>query len=181
MNNINDLKKRDKKAFAELFNEYKLPVYYLALRWTKSKLDAEDILQKTFLNAYLGISLFREQSSIKTWLFQIAINLLNNHSRFFKNKKMDDIMDYSIPTKDVSPLQESEIKEENKNILEKINKLKGKQRSILLLRLYEDLSFSEIADIVKCTENSAKVNYHYAIEKLRQLLEKEGMLNAMPK
>jgi len=64
-------------------------------------------------------------------------------------------------------------------ILSFAEKLKEKQKTTLLLRLWEDLPFKEIAAIMDCSENNAKVNFHHALKNMRNILKKEGVFDAL--
>jgi RNA polymerase sigma-70 factor (ECF subfamily) len=176
---VERVKQGERSAFAELIEQYQRPLFDLALRWTRSRADAEDIVQRAFMNAYEGIGSFRGQSSIKTWLFRIVLNLLKNESRYQKRRKAEEIDD-TIPSHDRSPLDQSMLNEEVGAILKVVDRLKPKQKSTLLLRIFQELSFNEIAQAMKCSENTAKVNFHYAVKNLKQWLVKEGLSNEVP-
>ena len=169
----------DRGAFARVVDLYQQPLFYFALRWTRNKADAEDIVQRAFLNAYTGIRSYRGQASLKTWLFQIALNLLKNEARSRKVRKEEEIDD-AIPSKEISPLAQSMAKEEKKLMLKMVDRLKPKQKATLLLRVFQDLSFREVAQAMNCSQNTAKVNFHYALSNLRQMMIKEGYTNEMP-
>jgi len=173
------IRKGEREAFGLIVEKYQALLFNLALRWTRSKEDAEDIVQKAFLNAYEKIGTFRGQSSLKTWLFRIALNLLKNEVRFRKTRAIEELDD-SIPSSDESPLQQSMNKQETGRVLKAIDRLKPKQKATLLLRIAQEFSFEEIAQTMKCTQNTAKVNFHYAVRNLHDLLAKEGFFNEMP-
>lgn len=168
---IKRLQEGDRSAFKQIFDNYAKAIYYLAIRWTSSKEDAEDIIQKTYLNAFLGIKKFRGSCKISTWLFQIALNLLKNHKRNIKNRTFLEL-DPDLSSNELSPLDTSMAKDELDRVNQAMDKLKGKQRAILLFRLYEEMPFKDIAEIVGCTENSAKVNFHFALQNVRVILER---------
>lgn len=175
---IKQLKEGNRIAFRELVRHYQRPVLYFALRWTGSIQDAEDVTQRTFINAYSAIGRFREKSSLKTWLYQIALNLCRNHHRDNKNKKTEELQD-NISAEQDNPLEKSIQKETFQKIMNLTGQLKEKQRTSLLLRLQEGLRFSEIAEIMNISENSAKTNFHYALNNIRQLVKKEEVQNAV--
>lgn len=71
----------DREAFNALVQKHQKPLYALVYRMVSNHEDAADILQKTFVKAFTGLSGFEQRSSFKTWLYQIAINLAKNTYR----------------------------------------------------------------------------------------------------
>lgn len=176
---VERIRQGDRGAFGQVVELYQKPLFYFALRWTRSKADAEDVVQKAFLNAYTGIRSYRGHSSLKTWLFQIALNLLKNEARSRKVRKEEEIGD-TIPCRETSPLDQSMTNQETTLMLKMVDRLKPKQKATLLLRVFQDLSFREVALAMSCSENTAKVNFHYALSNLRQMMINEGYADEMP-
>src|SRR5579863_8699009 len=71
------------EAYEELINRYEQPVYSLVYRLLASPGDASDVVQEVFLKVFRGVSSFREQSSLRTWIYRIAVNEAHNHRRWF--------------------------------------------------------------------------------------------------
>jgi RNA polymerase sigma-70 factor (ECF subfamily) len=167
----------EREAFDELVRKYQKPLYSLLYRMVSSHEDASDILQKTFVKAFTGLSGFERRSSFKTWLYQIAINLAKNLYRDRARAEHVPIDDVVI-RRDPKTL-ETLINKEQKDLLRSaLAGLPEKQRLTLLLRTQENKKFEEIADIMKCSVGASKANYHHAVRKLKGMLgEKAAMMD----
>ncbi|HBQ22092.1 MAG: hypothetical protein A2Z91_03660 [Deltaproteobacteria bacterium GWA2_38_16] len=177
--NINNLvlefKEGNEKAFNELFLQFQKPIYGLAMRILANHSDADEVVQKTFMQVYLNLNTFRGESSFKTWLYKIAINQCKDH---LKNKEQQiSKIDLETPAMKKLKVQSSHplkkiIGEQHTQILlEKINALSQQQKTAIILRVFDDLAFKEIAEALDCTESTAKVHYHQAILKLKGMFK----------
>jgi RNA polymerase sigma-70 factor (ECF subfamily) len=164
---IHRIRDGDIGAFEELVLRYQKPIYAFVLRMLKNTMDAEDTVQKVFLLAYQNLKGFRFESSFKTWLFRISINQCHNHFRQQKKRAFTALEE--IPLADPGISQEDEFSQkELRGVAQKaIERLPPKQKMVLLLRIDQDLSFEEIGKALNMKANSAKVNFHYALEKVK--------------
>lgn len=159
----------EREAFDELVIKYQKPLYSLIYRMVSNHEDAADILQKTFIKAFTGLRSFERRSSFKTWLYQIAINLVKNLYRDRGRAAYVHIDDVVI-RKNPRTL-ESLIHKENVLLLQRaLGELPEKQRITLILRVQEGKKFEEVASIMKCSLGTAKANYHHAVKKLKAIL-----------
>jgi len=119
------------------------------------------------------------RSRFKTWLYRIASNLSLNHIRS-KGRTRTEPLD----EKRLDSAQEMEASKDyydcetgsNKGLRDMIALLPQKQRLTLILRIYREMSFKEVASVVGCSEGSAKVNYHHAIISLKERMRgKDGL------
>lgn len=170
----------ERRAFNELVRRYQKPVFYMALRYVKNDADAADVTQKAFVRAYKAIGSFRGDSSFKTWITRIAINQAINYLRDNKRERATDIDDLRDDALTRNPTGAHRVirSEESSALRAAIEQLPNKQRMILQLRIYEELPFREIAELVGSSENSAKVNFHHAVKKLRTMLGDSGLADA---
>ncbi len=177
---IKQLKYHNHEAFSKVIKMYQKQIYNLAVSWTHSREDAQDITQQTFINAYKKIETFKEKSTFKTWLYTIALNLLKNKYRkaYTKREKHIEYMDEIEDGFSLS--KQTFLNMEMEKVNSCINELRDKQRTTVMLRLYKEFSFKEIAETMKCSENSAKVNFFHGIKNLRNKLIKKGVNNALP-
>lgn len=166
------LKNPDSKerAFLQLMDTFKEPVYWHIRRLVVSHEDAEDILQETFINVYRFSDSFKGESRIFTWLYRIATNECIKHFR--KNKKwLKNAV--SITEKLAGELAGSDLENSDMMLVkfqQAILQLPEKQRIVFNLRYYDELSYEEIGQILKSSVNTLKTNYHYASEKIKQYL-----------
>ena len=163
-------RKGDVRAFEVLVRRYQRAVLGIARRFCDDLDEAEDLAQRSFINAsqraggWLG-------GSFKGWLFRITVNLSKNHKR--DRARFD--RSEAASEKEAAPTEanaESRIEaaQERKALRDAIAKLPTRQREVLLLRLDGDLPFAEIADALSITETNAKVNFHHAVSKLKAWL-----------
>jgi len=160
----------DRTAFEFIVRRFQKRLYYLALRYVKRDADAADVCQRAFVRAYRGLHKLRDDGSLRTWLYRIVINLSLNHIR--DRRDGSELLPESLVS---SPIGTDRLvaSEERQALTAAIAKLPPKQRSVLELRVYDELPFREIAELVGSSENAAKVNYHHAVKRLRSLLESE--------
>jgi len=144
----------------------------LSLRFVKSLDLAEDIVQDSFIKAYEKLHSFEGRASFKSWLFQIAVNTARNKLRETKRDTTDiDKVQVAVLAVAESHLVHSAIAA---MIQEEVEKLPFKQKTALVLRVYEDLSFKEIADVMECPYDTAKANYRHALLKLKEVFESKN-------
>ena len=160
----------DRSAFDELVRRYQRPLYYLCLRYVRVEADAKDLAQRTLVKAYSALAGFRAASSFRTWLYRIAINFCLNHLRDRKREEMRPELGESLiapPSGGDRALIE---RERGARLRDAIAELPPKQRMVLELRVYDELPFREVAELAGCSENSAKVNFHHAVKRLRAIM-----------
>lgn len=170
---VEQVKNGDSRAFEELVVRHERPIYYFVLRVLKNPLDAEDTVQKIFLLAYQNIKGFRADASFKTWLYRIGINQCHN---FFRQNKIRDYLSVDdVPVADFKADQEGDLsdKERLSHLQKAVDRLPYKQRMVVTLRIYQELSFEEIGKALNIKTNSAKVNFHHAVEKLKNWITVE--------
>ena len=166
---IERVKLGDKSAFSSLVIRHQRGLLRLGLRFVKDLDQAEDIVQEAFIKAYEKLSTFEGRSSFKSWLYQIALNTARNKLRENRRETVD-VEDTHLS---VMPVGETTmVHTAVADLLNKeVDKLPFRQRTALVLRVYEDLSFNEIAEIMQCPYDTAKANYRHALMKLKEVFE----------
>lgn len=160
----------ERAAFDELVRRYQRPIYYLVLRYLKNEADAADVSQRAFVRAFQALSKFRKASSFRTWLYRIAINLSLNHIRDHKRERPTEITDEAL-TVGATGAARLIAGQQQQALRDAIALLPPKQRMVLELRVYDELTFKEVGELASCSENAAKVNFHHAVRRLRTLLQ----------
>lgn len=173
---VEKVKSGDRRSFSELVKRHQRSVLRLSLRFMKDTDAAEDVTQEAFIKAYEKLNSFEGRASFKSWLFQIAVNTARNKLREFKRDTVDfEDVNLAVDAEAENTLVHTAVAD----ILQKeVEKLPMKQKTALVLRVYEDLSFNEIADIMECPYDTAKANYRHALLKLRQTFEEQGDLRS---
>lgn len=164
---VNQVKKGNKTAFNMLVRTHQRGVYSIIFRMVKDHGVTDDVVQEAFVKAYQNISSFEARSSFKSWLYRIAINTAKNSLR---THAMKETIDYQKVILMVPPRSEQGVEEEEMKLLlaEEIEKLPSKQKLALTLRIFDDLPFKEIAEIMECPYDTAKANFRHAINSLRK-------------
>ncbi|AHZ86808.1 RNA polymerase sigma factor [Bdellovibrio bacteriovorus] len=171
---VEKVKSGDRRSFSELVKRHQRSVLRMSLRFVKDMDTAEDVTQEAFIKAYEKLNTFEGRSSFKSWLFQIAVNTARNKLREWKRDTVDiDDVQLAVDAEAETTLVHTAVSDILKN---EVEKLPFKQKTALVLRVYEDLSFNEIADIMECPYDTAKANYRHALMKLRQTFEQQAEL-----
>lgn len=159
----------DRGAFDELVRKYERSMLQLARRYVKVDEDAKDVAQRTFVRAFERIESFRADSKFRTWLYRIAVNIALDHVRGEKHTRFVPVEDDIVFTNSLGTdrLVAAEVW---RKVSVRLAELPPRQRLVVELRVFHDLSFEEIAAIVDSSEDAAKVNYHHGVKRLRSIL-----------
>jgi RNA polymerase sigma-70 factor, ECF subfamily len=169
-----------RSAFEALVRRHQKPLYFLCYRYVRDHDVAADLAQRTFIRVMERLGDLREASIFKSWLLRIGANLALNHLRDHARFVSDEsavATEMAVVPADAPALVEA--REDAQALRRAVAELPTKQRMTLELRIYEGLSFREVAAVLDTTEGAAKVNFHYAVRRLRGLLagraqDKEG-------
>ena len=170
-----DLVKRfqngEEQAFDELVKKHYSTTHNLLIRLSGNSMDADDLCQETFIRVYRSLRKFKAQSQFSTWLYRIATNVANSHHR---KEKVRQLLSFGNDPETMAVDEPTEPRELDPEMWDAIHNLPQKQKMVLTLRIFQELSFKVVASILDMSENSAKVNYHHAIQRLKKRLgEKE--------
>ena len=178
------MKEGKPEAFDRLYAEYHLPLYRTALLILGNREDAEDVLQETFVTAYLHIRDLRSENGLKSWLFQILTHIAY---RAGKKKSREIPVELGSLGKDnmesrlllagsdavVQPVDSAE-EIQGRIFRNALLRLDPMHREVLVLYYYDELSVKEIAKICRCLEGTVKSRLYNARKKLMKALEQEG-------
>lgn len=161
----------DSLAFEVFYRRYYQSLMRFIMSFCKEKSIAEDIIQDTFVRLMSLRIRFGLVKNIRSYLFSIAVNRCRDH--FISQSKSITYED-EVRTLPVEYSDQKDGMVDAHIALKMIDRLPDRQREVLLLRLQSDLSFKEIGEVLKISENSAKVNYFYALNAVRALMEGGG-------
>ncbi len=168
------VKAGDRTAFDSLVDRYHREIYFLALRFMKNAEDAEDVTQQAFVRAFEKIDSFRGDAAFNTWLYRVTVNLCNTRLRSRKETAELNENTRDERSQDDSP-SAGIIKQEAASAASAaVESLPEKQRLAVSLRVFNELSYREIGEIIGCSEQTAKVNFHYGMENLRKKMKQNG-------
>jgi RNA polymerase sigma-70 factor (ECF subfamily) len=183
------LREGSERAYEALLLRFQQPVYNLALRLLNDPSDASDVVQEVFLKVFRNVVHFRGQSSLKTWIFRIAINEAHNQRRwFFRHRHrevgIDDQQEDSGSRGDTladsaqSPFDYALDRERQAMIEAALTRINPTFRAAVVLRDIVDLSYEEIADVLQVSLGTVKSRILRGREALRE--ELETRLQAQP-
>jgi RNA polymerase sigma-70 factor (ECF subfamily) len=159
----------DRMAFDLLVRRHQQGVWKMVRRYLRSEADAADVTQLVFVRAFRAFATFRGAASIRSWLYRIAINCSLSWIRDHKREQPTEIAEDALTEMHAGPDRISD-DQEGVRLRRAIAQLPPKQKLVLELRVFDDLSFKEVAELADCSENTAKVNFHYAVKRLRDIL-----------
>lgn len=174
---IEAFRRGDRTAFDTLVRRHQKGVWRVVRRYIKRDADAADVTQQVFVRAFKAFAAFRGAASVRSWLYRIAINCsltwIRDHRRETPTEIGDDSLNVSQDDSLIAlPDAPGRIASDRQGIALRaaIEQLPRKQKMVLELRVFDDLSFKEVAELAGCSENTAKVSFHYAVKKLREIL-----------
>jgi RNA polymerase sigma-70 factor (ECF subfamily) len=176
------------EAYEILIQRYQQPVYNLVCRLLNDPSDACDIVQEVFLKVFRNIGSFRGNSSLKTWIYRIAVNEAYNHRRWFSRHQRQEValgaeegmpgyVD-SLADSGRTPFDQAADRETRALVEAALEKLNAKFRAAVILRDIEDLSYEEIATVLDVSLGTVKSRILRGREALRKILE--GRLEKEP-
>jgi RNA polymerase sigma factor (sigma-70 family) len=181
------VEKNDEKAYAELMQIYKKPVYHVVLKMVRNPDDAEDLTIEAFAKAFRNLHKFNPEFAFSTWLFRIATNNCIDFIRKNKIKTMSidsgiridngDEIQIDFKDNDLNP-QEVAIRNQKIEIMQLVvGKLPPKYQRLVSLRYFDELSYEEIATELKAPLGTVKAQLHRARELLYDMVkEKKEMI-----
>ena len=162
------------KVFNEIVKTYSERLYWHVRRFVLSHEDTDDLLQDIFLKIWTALPSFRGEAQLYTWVYRIATNETLNFLRRQKVRaalqfrRLDDVMEERI---DADPYFNGSAAE--RALSKAIARLPEKQRSVFIMRYYEDMSYEEIAAVTGTSVGALKASFHIAQEKVRAELGEE--------
>lgn len=161
------LQSGDERAYEQLIDRFQTPVYNLAYRLLNDQSDAADVLQEVFIKIFRNVATFRGDSSLRTWVYRIAVNESHNRRRWlFRHRRgetgieecWDDSESREKPLKDngETPYDFTMNREAQLLLEEGLAALNPVFRDVLVLREVEEMSYEEIATILEVSIGTVK-------------------------
>lgn len=152
------------KAFDVLVQRYELPMYRTAMGIVNNNETAKDITQTAFLKSWEKLHTFNPEYKFYSWLYRIIVHEALNYNR--NHKKFEKLSLYQ--SDDDTPYQQLLKKEENQALIDAINSLSMDYKLVIQLRHFEELSYSEIADVLDIEIKTVKSRLYTARMQLRE-------------
>lgn len=164
----------DDSSFGLLLDRHRRPVVHFLYRMVQNQGVAEELAQEVFLRVFRSRESYEPTAKFTTWLFRIATHLAINWLRDHKSQKMHESIDEAVegaarqvtdrlPNVEQRLLSEARLAE----VRQAIDELPAKQRAAVLMHKYEELEYTQIAQILECSESAVKSLLFRAYESLR--------------
>lgn len=133
--------------------------------------DVDDVVQDTFVRAFGAVDRFRAESSLRTWLFTIARNLVRDRARGARWRRNVVPVGEADAVTEYDALDAAVATETEARARTAVERLSARQRDVFTLRVTEGLSYREIAEILETSEGAARVHYFNAVRAIKEFLD----------
>jgi RNA polymerase sigma-70 factor (ECF subfamily) len=159
-----------REAFDTIVVRHRRNVYQLCYRFVGNHEDAADLAQDVFVRAFKGLSRFKGDAALGTWLYRIAVNVCLK--RLASKRPTAEPIDTARRLDDgaAGPMELAERAERSRVLRAAIARLPPRQRATVILRVYHDLSHEEIARVLDSSVGAVKANFFHAIGNLKRLV-----------
>jgi RNA polymerase sigma-70 factor (ECF subfamily) len=174
----------DATAFEELVERYQNRVFRMATSILANEADGRDISQEAFLRLYESAHRFDGRSRFSTWFYRILVNLCIDHqrrNRWWKkfvplmpsDNDSDDKPPIDPPSDEPGPESLVSGAQSAQRLHKALKQLSPSQRAAVMMQIQDDLSSREIAEVLKCTDTTARVHLHRGITRLMKAMKEE--------
>jgi RNA polymerase sigma-70 factor, ECF subfamily len=182
---VAELKAGSEDAYAWLIGEFHQPIYNLVYRMVNDSADAADTTQEVFLKVFRGIKHFHGESSLKTWIYRIALHEASNSCRWWSRHKSREtsiesesnvglsslaVTEESLVDQRESPFDNVVHEEIRARVEEELRKVQEPYRTTVILRDLEEMSYEEIAEIMQTSLGTVKSRLTRGREALKRRL-----------
>lgn len=172
---ISEAKNGDSRAYESLVKKYQKNIYLLCHRMTGAHQSAEDLSQETFIKAFFSLHTFKDGMNFFTWIRKIAVNSSLNYLRLRKREQPLGDKDNIVTANTYSSSQESPHERLQKQrierkFLKKLQSLPSDQKTIFILKVYENLSYKEISNLLNIPLGTVMSRLNRARRKLQSAL-----------
>lgn len=170
---VRKFKSGDPVAYDAIVRRFQDRIFRLACVWLYDEQSAADVAQEVFIRGYKGLRSFRFRSTPFTWLYRTTKNVCNEFNRVRKADPLDD--EPHDPTSE--PEQDVSRYESARRVRSLVATLPERQRDVVVLRVFEDMSVRETAVSMGCREGTVKALLHKATQKLKIRIQSTGIEN----
>jgi RNA polymerase sigma-70 factor (ECF subfamily) len=170
----------DLDSFNQLVSRWERPIYALAYRTLGREEEARDVVQDAFLRAFRGLKGFKGEAKFSSWLYRITLNLCRDWIRRERRAPLvqvpegDDSMNLAeqMPSPDESVEDLVSRREMSRAVSLAMAELPEEQRTAIMLKEYQGLTFQEIAELLDCPLSTVKTRLYQGLSVLRRRLER---------
>lgn len=165
---IEEVKKGDINSFQNIVFHYQKPLIRYIKHLLNSSVDAEDILQEVFFRIFKNINKYKPSTSFERWIYTSTYNHTINVLK--KRKRSKILLFGNVPERGIEPSQDNFVSQETMKALEKLSL---KERNLIFMRIYKELSYKEISKIMNQSESSLRKKYERARKKFIKYYSEE--------
>ncbi len=162
------------KAFTAIVRKYQEKLYWHIRRMVINHEDANDVLQNVFIKVWNYLDNFREEANLFTWLYRIATN---ETLTFLEKEKRKSALSLSDHESGLANKLHAELGfDANKlewKLQQAIATLPDKQRTVFLLRYYDEMPYEEMSKVLETSTGALKASYHHAVKKVEEFLKRD--------
>jgi RNA polymerase sigma-70 factor (ECF subfamily) len=171
----------DLDAFNQLVTRWERPIFGLAFRTLGREEDARDVVQEAFMRAYRGLRGFKGEAKFSSWLYRITLNLCRDWIRKERRAPIVQVPEGvdAVDLADAQPSPAESVeqlvarREMSRAVSKAMAELPEEQRTAILLKEYQGLTFQEIADQLGCPLSTVKTRLYQGLSVLRRRLERQ--------
>lgn len=162
------------ELLAIIFEKYNKQLFSYLYRITGSRQLSEDLVQEVFCRILKYKESYKGSSKFIHWIFRIARNTMFDHFRKHKKDDYQELEEHELPV-DSTPEEFLESEEQKELLNRALMKLPERKREVIVLSRFQNLKYSEIAEILGCSENTIKVQVHRSLKELQKyMLQHKG-------
>lgn len=156
------------KAFTALVQKYQQPLYAHIFRMLNEHESTNDVLQNVFIKVWRYLDQFREDAKLSTWLYRIAVN---ESLSWIEKSEKHRTAELSSNDHSLAQEQSPDPKEIEKKLALAIQALPAKQRTVFVMRYYEEKTYEEMTTILETSVGALKASYHHAVKKIEEFIK----------
>jgi len=170
----------DRRAFDELYNRYRAPLFNYICRTCGSRDVGDDLFQETWLRVMRAAHQYRADQLLKPWLYRIAHNLIVDHFRSRSRRRETPVDSYEdLPGGNATPEQEApdvqfDLQSKVDRLMTLLEQLPEEQREVFVLRREFDESLERISELTGANVETVRSRLRYAVDKLRRALDERN-------
>lgn len=163
--------KKDKERFVKGYDEWSDDLFRYAIFRVSNREVALDLVQDTFTKSWEYISSSdKKVKNLRAFLYKVLKNLIIDHYRKKTSESLDNLMEEGFDF-GYDDTEKIELQSVGEHIWDKVDELEEKYKEVILLRYMNDLSITEISEIIKESENNVSVRIHRGLTKLKNITE----------
>ena len=163
----------DETAFTGFVARHQDRVYRMAMIWLRDQSLASDVLQETLMRGYTGLTRFAFRSSPATWLLRVCRNVCHEENR--RSARVQPLADDHDAVWE-GDSQAAQGSDQLRRLLQEVEKLPERQREVVMLRMFEELSVKETARVMRCRPGTVKAHLNKALNALRNRMQGQEAL-----